>query len=182
MALLPLIHNGVVALVMIALLLSSSWHHALIAMVSLSSSMSLPLWLVGKLASPPSMRRHLCRCCNGNYCSRHNGVVAVVDAQACLCRCPASVVTLAACRQAGGITHISIVLLPSMRRVFAVDTIAIFALITIASLPLPMHRRPCHCGDGVFALVTMACPWIPGFPALCCPGPLEKGQNNWQIC
>ena len=30
----------------------------------------------------PSMHRHLDRCCNGDCCSCHGGVVAVVDAQA----------------------------------------------------------------------------------------------------
>ncbi len=30
----------------------------------------------------PLMRRHLCHCHNGNCCSHHNGVVAIVDVQA----------------------------------------------------------------------------------------------------
>jgi hypothetical protein len=43
-----------------------------------------------------------------------------------------------------------------MRRVFAIVPIAIFTLMTMALLPLSMHRRPCCCQDGVVSLVTMA--------------------------
>jgi hypothetical protein len=118
--------------------------------------MSFPLLLVGKLASLLLMRRHLCRCCNGNCCSCRNGVITVVDARTCLHHCQASVVALAACCEAGVITHVAMVLLPSMCRVFAIVAIAIFVLMMMALLLLSMHRCPCHCRDGVIALVTMA--------------------------
>jgi hypothetical protein len=59
----------------------------LVAMALLSSWMLLPLSLAVKLASLPSMRRCLLHCSNGDCCSRHNGIVAVVNAQACLCHC-----------------------------------------------------------------------------------------------
>ncbi len=132
-----------------------------------SSLMSSPLWLVGKLALPPLMRRHLCCCRNDNCCSCHDGLIAVVDAQAFLRRCQASVVTTAACHQAGGITHVLMGLLPSMCRVFVIVAIAIFSLMTMALLPLSMHRRSCHCGDGVFAIKTMAS--LPVGSQISCP-------------
>ncbi len=47
--------------------------------------------------------------------------------------------------KAGVVTHIAMALLPSMRRVFAIVVIAFFALMTMALLPLSMHRRPCRC-------------------------------------
>jgi hypothetical protein len=47
------------------------------------------------------------------------------------------------------------VLFPSMRRVFAIVPIAIFALMMIALLPLSMHRCPCCCQDGAISLVTI---------------------------
>ncbi len=123
--------------------------------------MSPPLSLVGKLALLSSMRRGLCHCCNGNCCSCHNGVIAVVDAQACLCHCQASIVALATCCQAGVVTHVAMA--PSMRRIFAIVVIAIFVLMiaifvlmTMALLLVSMHIRPCSCQDGVVTLVTMA--------------------------
>jgi hypothetical protein len=48
------------------------------------------------------------------------------------------------------------VLLPSICRVFAIVAIAIFTLLTMALLPLLMHRHPCYCQDGVISLVKMA--------------------------
>ncbi len=129
---------------------------ALIAMVLSSSLMSLLLLLVGKLALPLSMRRRICQCRDGKCCSCHNGVIAVIDAQACLYHCQASAVALATCRQAGVVTHVAVALLPLMRKVFAIVAIAIFALMTIVVAPLLMHRHPCHCKDGVVSLVTMA--------------------------
>jgi hypothetical protein len=47
-------------------------------------------------------------------------------------------------------------LLPSMHRVFAIVATVIFALMTMALLPLLMHRCPCRCQDGAVSLVTMA--------------------------
>ncbi len=125
-------------------------------MVSLSSSMSLLSLLVNKLALPPLMRRCLCHCCDGKCCSCHNGIIAIVDAQMCLCCCQASVVALATCHRAGVVTHVVMVLLPLMRRVFVIVTISIFALMKLASFLLSMHRYPCRCLDGVVSLVTMA--------------------------
>jgi hypothetical protein len=151
-------------------------------MASSSSLMSSPSWLVGKLALPPLMRRRLCRCCYGDCCSHHDGVIAAVDAQVCLRHCQASIVALTACCQAGSVTHVLMVLLPSMRRVFSVVTIAIFALMTMALSPLLMHRHPCYCGDGVFALVTMAL--LPLGSQISCPAlpwTCRNRQNNWQI-
>jgi hypothetical protein len=125
-------------------------------MVTSSSSMSSPLLLIGKLALPTSMRRCICRCRDGKCCSCHNGIIAVVDAQACLRHFRASVVALVTCHKAGVVTHVSMALLPSMCRVFAIVLIAIFALMTVALMPLSMHRRPCRCLDGVISLITMA--------------------------
>ncbi len=118
--------------------------------------MSLPSPLVSKLALPPLMRRCLCYCCNGNCCTLHYGLTAVVDAQVCLRHCQASIVTLTTCCQAGVITHIAMALLPLMCRVLAIVMIAIFSLMTMALLPLLMHRHPCQCQDGIVALITMA--------------------------
>jgi hypothetical protein len=125
-------------------------------MVSSSSLMPLPSLLVGKLALPPLMRRRICRCRNGKCCYCHDGVIALVDAQACLRRCQASAVALTTFRQADVITHVAMALLPSMCRVFTIVTIAFFPLMTMVLLPLLMHRHPCHCRDGVVSLVTMA--------------------------
>ncbi len=98
----------------------------------------------------------LASCCNGNCCSCHNDVIAIVNVQACLCRCQASVVTVNACCQAGIITHIVMVWGPLMCRVFAVVTIAIVALMMMALLQLSMYRCLCYHQDGVVVLVTMA--------------------------
>ncbi len=118
--------------------------------------MLLPSLLVGKLASLPSTRRHLCSCCNDNSCSHHDGIVAIVDAQACLQHCQASVVALVTCGQAGVFSHVTMTLLPSMHRVFVVVTIVIVALMMMASLPVLMCRCPCHRQNGVVTLGTMA--------------------------
>jgi hypothetical protein len=117
--------------------------------------MSLPFLLVGKLASLPSMRRHLGHCCDGNCCSCHNGLITVVDAQVCLRHCQASVIALVACCQADIVTHIAMALLPLMRRVFAVVVIAIVALMAMALLPLLMRKCPCCCQESVVALIKM---------------------------
>ncbi len=118
--------------------------------------MSLPLLLTSKLALLPSMCRHLCCFCNGNCCSCHNGIIAVVDAQTCLRHCQASVVTLVACHQVGILANVAMALLLSIHRVFAIVVIAIVTLMTMALLPLSICRHPCHCQDGVIALVSMA--------------------------
>jgi hypothetical protein len=47
-------------------------------------------------------------------------------------------------------------LLLLMCRVFAIVAITIFALMTMAALPLLMRRRPCFRQDGVIVLLTMA--------------------------
>jgi hypothetical protein len=76
----PLIRDGVVALVVIASSLSSSWRYRLHrngVLVIIDVIALVARW-------QPSMRGHLCRCRNGNCCSRHDGVIAFVDAQACL--------------------------------------------------------------------------------------------------
>jgi hypothetical protein len=52
---------------------------SLIALVSRHQASIIALVV---MASLPLMRRHLCRCLNGNCCSCHNGIVAVVDVQA----------------------------------------------------------------------------------------------------
>jgi hypothetical protein len=122
---------------------------ALVAMASLSSSMLLPSLLVIKLLLLLSMQRHLCHCCDGNCCSCHDGIVAIVDAQACLCGCWASIIALVACCWAGIVALIVMALLLSMCRVFAVVAIAIDALMTMASLLLSMSRHPYHCQDSV---------------------------------
>jgi hypothetical protein len=137
-------------------------------MVSSSSLMSLPLLLDGKLALLPSMRRCLQCCCNGNCCSCHNGVIAVVNAQACFSCCQANVVALAACHQAGAVTHIAMALLPSMRRVFCrcpncnfhLNDNCIVANVN-SQTSLPLLRR-CHCSrtNGTVALDPQRC---------CCP-------------
>jgi hypothetical protein len=156
MALLPLIRNGVVALVVIALLLSSSWRccphcngiFVIIDVIALVAHWQAGIAAVDAQVSLPLLQWQMLL--------SHDGVIAVFDAQACLHHCQASVVALTACCQASGVTHISMVLVPLMRRVFAIVAIAFFPLTTMASLPLAMHRCLCHCGDGVFALVTMA--------------------------
>jgi hypothetical protein len=111
--------------------------------------MSSPLWLVGKLTLPPSMRRHLCRCRNGNCCSRHDGVITVVDAQAfsVVVKLALSPLPLVIKLVVSPTFQFLMALLPLMRRVFAIVTIAIFTLMTMASSPLSMHRCPCYCGD-----------------------------------
>ncbi len=47
-------------------------------------------------------------------------------------------------------------LLPLMRRIFAIVAIVIVALMMMVLLPFLMGRHPCHCIDGVVALITMA--------------------------
>jgi hypothetical protein len=59
----------------------------LIAMALSSLSMLLPSSIVVKLASLLSIQRGLCNCPNGNCCSCHDGVIPIVNVQACLRRC-----------------------------------------------------------------------------------------------
>jgi hypothetical protein len=87
MALLPLIRNGVVALVAMALLLSSDWHccpHCndivvIIDVLAIVARCQAGVVTLIVMVLLPSMRRHLCCCCNGNCRSRHKVVIAVVD-------------------------------------------------------------------------------------------------------
>jgi hypothetical protein len=118
-----------------------------------------------KLASLPSLQWHcLHHRCHHPHCllaSWHQcclcasifaavtmaifGIIAIVNAQACLSHCQASIITLVACCQASVVTHIAMALVPSMRRVFAIIAIAIVALMMMVLLPLLMRRRPCRC-------------------------------------
>jgi hypothetical protein len=90
MALLPLIHDSVVALVTMALLSSSSWHHCpcyngilvIIDVIALVACHQAGVFTLVRMALSLSMHRRLCHICNGNCCSCHDGVVAVVDVQA----------------------------------------------------------------------------------------------------
>ncbi len=65
-------HDAIVAILKLALLPLLQSHHR--------HHQCLPSSLVVKLASLPSMHRHLCRCCDGNCCSCHDGVVPIADA------------------------------------------------------------------------------------------------------
>jgi hypothetical protein len=97
MALLPLICNGVVALVVIALLLSSSWHccpHCNGILVIIDVIALVAHWQAGIAAIDVQVSLPLPQ---WQLLLSHDGVIAVVDAQACLRHCQASVVALAAC-------------------------------------------------------------------------------------
>jgi hypothetical protein len=87
MASLSLICNGVVALIAMASLQPSSWHHCpccngivviinVIALVSCHQAGVITLVVMVLLLS---MCRHLCHCCIGNCRSCHDGIVAVVE-------------------------------------------------------------------------------------------------------
>jgi hypothetical protein len=87
---LPLISNGIVALVGMTLLLSSSWHccpHCngivvIINVIALVAHCQAGIISLIVMALLPSMHRCLHRCCNGDCQSCHNGIVALVVVQA----------------------------------------------------------------------------------------------------
>jgi hypothetical protein len=89
MVLLPLICNSVAALSVMALLPSSSWHCCpfyngvvvVIDVVALVAHCQVGIVTLVVMVLLPSICRCLCFCYNGNCCSCHNGVLAVVNAQ-----------------------------------------------------------------------------------------------------
>jgi hypothetical protein len=56
--------------------------HACIVALVVCHQASVVAFVVMELL--PLMHRRLCHCCNGNCCSYHNGIIAIVDAQASL--------------------------------------------------------------------------------------------------
>jgi hypothetical protein len=96
MALLPLIRDDVVALVMMALPPSSSLHfcpHCNGVVIIINVIALVAHWQAGVVA----VNGQVCHCCDGNCCSCHDGIIAVVDAQACIRHSRASILTLVAC-------------------------------------------------------------------------------------
>ncbi len=85
MALLPLIRNGIVALVAMTLLRSLSWHHCppcngIVIIINEQASLPSLQWhfVLVSMALLPLMHKCLCCCCNGDCHLHCNGISAVI--------------------------------------------------------------------------------------------------------
>jgi hypothetical protein len=151
-----LIYDGIVALIAMVLLSSSSWHCCpccngivvIINVVALVACHQAGIVAIDAQASSPLSWWQLS---------------LLSWWQRCHCWCP-GISGVAKLAPLPSLFVVKLALLPLSwwhcchwyAGVFAVVVIAIVALMTMALLPLLMCRRPCHCWDGVIPLVTMA--------------------------
>jgi hypothetical protein len=145
----------IVALVTMVLLLLLMCRHLCCcqaSVVALVAHCQVGVIALVVMATLPSMRRHLQRCCDCNCCPHDNGVVAAVNAQMSLL-----LSSLSLCLHNNDIAALDPQqhCCPCHDGGIAVLKLAFVTLIAIALLSSSMSRHPCHNCDGIVALVTM---------------------------